>query len=305
MPITMSNVVLQSEEVTDLLVSPAQNSGSDDGGLFNAAGLAKLEKVVEVLVIRTIRRVFEPTMADLVQRVVRKELEEAQLKFLTSFKGNPQNETHASNNPPRCLKLKFQQSVSDPVFTGKEIEGKGGCVLQVALLDDVTGDVVETGRESSAEIEIVALQDDDADKDNQEFDKYIKRVNNANKPLLVGKLRLKLNKGIGNLQNVKFSHGKDWMNNSEYKLGARVVGSFSGVVIKEGKTESFKVKDQRIQYNEKHDPPYLCDDVWRLKNISRVGKVYDRLKEQEVETVEDFLVRLLRDSEQLKSVIVF
>lgn len=116
----------------------------------------------------------------------------------------------------------------------------------MALLDDLTEKVVETGSEASAEIEIVALQGEfnDADKDNGVFDKYIKRVNNANKSLLVGKVRLKLNKGIGNLQNVKFRHCSNWMNSCKYKLGARVVGTSSGTVVKEAKTESFTVKDR-------------------------------------------------------------
>lgn len=56
---------------------------------------------------------------------------------------------------------------------------------------------------------------------------------------------------------------------------------------------------------KKHEFPDLSDDVWRLKNIGRKGKIYDLLKEEQVETVEKFLVRLLRDSEQLKKVIVF
>ncbi|XP_019197277.1 PREDICTED: calmodulin-binding protein 60 A-like isoform X2 [Ipomoea nil] len=300
----MSSVVMQSEELLNL-GSLAQTGGSDDGGLLN---IAKLEKVIEVLAIRTINRVLEPTMADLVRRVVRKELEEAQLNLMRSFKGNPENGSHTSNPIPRRLKLKFLQMVSDLVLTGKEIKGEGGSVLNVALLDDLTEKVIETGSEASAEIEIVALQGelDDAVEDNwtsQVFNESIKRVNNANKSLLQGNVRLKLNKGVGILQNVKFRQCSDWTSNCKYMLGARVVGASSGTVVKEAKTKSFTVKDSRVQLYKKHEFPDLSDDVWQLKNIDRKGKIYDRLKEKQVETVEKFLVRLLRDSEQLKEIL--
>nr|GMC69820.1 calmodulin-binding protein 60 A-like [Ipomoea batatas] len=300
----MSGVVMQSEELANF-GSLAQTGGSNHGGLLN---IANLERVIEVLVIRTINRVLEPTMADLVRRVVRKELEEAQLKFMGSFKGNPENENHTSNPIPRCLKLKFLQTVSDLVLTGKEIKGEGGSVLKVALLDDLSEEVIETGSEASAEIEIVALQGefDDAVEDNwtsQVFNESIIRVNHANKSLLQGNVRLKLNKGVGILQNVKFRQCSDWTSNCKYMLGARVVGASSGTAVKEAKTKSFTVKDSRAQLYKKHEFPDLSDDVWRLKNIDRKGKIYDRLKEEQVETVEKFLVRLLRDSEQLKKIL--
>nr|GLL22324.1 calmodulin-binding protein 60 A-like isoform X1 [Ipomoea trifida] len=301
----MSGVVMQPEELPNF-GSLAQTGASDHGGLLN---IANLERVIEVLVIRTINRVLEPTMADLVRRVVRKELEEAQLKFMGSFKGNPENENHTSNPIPRCLKLKFLQTVSDLVLTGKEIKGEGGCVLKVALLDDLSEEVIETGSEASAEIEIVALQRelDDAVEDNwtsQVFNESIITVNHANKSLLQGNVRLKLNKGIGILQNFKFRQCSGWTSNCKYMLGARVVGgASSGTVVKEAKTKSFTVKDSRAQLYKKHEFPDLSDDVWRLKNIDRKGKIYDRLKEEQVETVEKFLVRLLRDSEQLKKIL--
>ncbi|XP_031105395.1 calmodulin-binding protein 60 A-like isoform X1 [Ipomoea triloba] len=297
--------VMQSEELANF-GSLAQTGGSDDGGLLN---IANLERVIEVLVIRTINRVLEPTMADLFRRVVRKELEEAQLKLMGSFKGNPENENHTSNPIPRCLKLKFLQTVSDLVLTGKEIKGEGGCVLKVALLDDLTEEVIETGSEASAEIEIVALQRelDDAVEDNwtsQVFNESIITVNRANKSLLQGNVRLKLNKGIGILQNFKFRQCSGWTSNCKYMLGARVVGgASSGTVVKEAKTKSFTVKDSRAQLYKKHEFPDLSDDVWRLKNIDRKGKIYDRLKREQVETVEKFLVRLLSDSEHLKEIL--
>nr|GMD35667.1 calmodulin-binding protein 60 A-like [Ipomoea batatas] len=227
---------------------------------------------------------------------------------MDSFKGNPENENHTSNPIPRCLKLKFLQTISDLVLTGKEIKGEGGCVLKVALLDDVTEEVIETGSEASAKIEIVALQGelDDAVEDNwtsQVFNESIIRVNHANKSLLQGNVRLKLNKGVGVLQNVKFRQCSDWTSNCKYMLGARVVDASSGTAVKEAKTKSFTVKDSRAQLYKKHEFPDLSDDVWRLKNIGRKGKIYDLLKEEQVETVEKFLVRLLRDSEQLKKIL--
>lgn len=57
--------------------------------------------------------------------------------------------------------------------------------------------------------------------------------------------------------------------------------------------------------NEKHRPPCLCDEVWRLDNIGKGGSIHNRLKNLSFDTVEDFLIQLLKDSDGLKQVFCF
>ena len=53
--------------------------------------------------------------------------------------------------------------------------------------------------------------------------------------------------------------------------------------------------------NEKHRPPSLSDDIRHLDNIGKAGS--DRLKKEQINTVEDFLTEHLKDPDRLKQVI--
>lgn len=174
------------------------------------------------------------------------------------------HQVHTSE--PRCLKLQFLKNVSVPVFTNEEIQGEGPSSIEVALVDNLNEKVVDYGPEACAKVEIVALEGDSSgcaegdDLTSEEFNRNIvreregtyskgkkNRKKEGKKPLLDGDVHLHLNKGLGVVGKVKFRQYSRWMKNHKFKLGARVLDSFSGVRIQEAVTKPFIVRDRRIK----------------------------------------------------------
>lgn len=150
------------------------------------------------------------------------------------------------------MKLKFLTEVSDPVLTGKEIKGEGGNAIELELVDDNTGEIVESGPEASAKVEIVVLRGEFGDDDGgnwtvDEFNSNVLREREGKRPLLAETVHVKLNKGIGSVDKIKFSHSKFYMKMGMFRLGARIVDTFNSIQVKEARTESFTVKDGRQQ----------------------------------------------------------
>lgn len=150
----------------------------------------------------------------------------------------------------RSLKLRFLDSISPPVFTGTRIEGEDGSSLRVALVDALSGQVVTTGPESSAKVEIVVLEGDfDSDEGNnwtvEEFRDNIVREREGKKPLLNGDAILNLKDGIGLVGDISFTDNSSWTRSRKFRLGARLVDNFDGIKVIEAKTESFVVRDHR------------------------------------------------------------
>lgn len=160
-------------------------------------------------------------------------------------------ETKAHSTGPRCLKLVFRNKISLPVLNGEEIKGEGGKFIEIALVDEVTGNVIDFGQEASAHVGIVALEGDSdhCERDTWVIGNYKKKnvsvsVSEEKRSVLAGKVKLKLNKGIGSLANLKFRNSANH-NSGVFKLGAKVIDSFDGTLIKEAMTEPFVVKDFR------------------------------------------------------------
>ncbi|CAH8318453.1 unnamed protein product [Eruca vesicaria subsp. sativa] len=66
------------------------------------------------------------------------------------------------------------------------------------------------------------------------------------------------------MKAIQGMHGK-------FRLGLRVSsGCCDGMRIREAKTEVFIVKDNRGELYEKHYPPAMNDDVWRLRRLVRM-----------------------------------
>lgn len=163
---------------------------------------------------------------------------------------------HTSNS--RTLKLKFSEKVSSPVYTGVEIKGDGGSPLKVVLVDDATGETVDSGTNASLEVEIVVLKVDFGAGGNdswtaEEFNDSIVRERETGNSLrrkasslLTERVIVKLDKGVGDVHNVKFRHTSNHMKNTQYRLGAYVTNPSHGTRIQEAMTEPFLVKDQHI-----------------------------------------------------------
>ncbi|KAL2515804.1 Calmodulin-binding protein 60 A [Forsythia ovata] len=296
---------LQIEDANNGKSEHANGSGADQM-VMASSGMTK-EELKDIL-IPAVQQVMRPIVENLiqevvipaVQQVVREEISLAPEKFSAchnceKFCYRNSNETTASRT--RGSELKFLDEVSDSVLTGKEIKGKGGNHIKVALVDNVTGRPVDSGSEASAKVEIFLEvgQDNNADS--------IGRENDKTKPHFPKPVHVSLKQGIGFLSNVKLGHGSRWIRSCKCRLGARFVGKFDGSSVKEAWTESFKVLDSRSEWNKKHHPPSLDDDVWRLDNIGKGGVPCNRLHKENVTKVKDFLFLLSIDPQRLQKIV--
>ncbi|KAG8362592.1 hypothetical protein BUALT_BualtUnG0060500 [Buddleja alternifolia] len=203
----------------------------------------------------------------------------------------------------RSMKLVFRNGISRTILTGEEIKGENNAPIEVALVDDSTGSVVDVGRESSLIVEIVLVNGefDASEGDDWTVEGNIVPEMEGKKPLLPGNICVKLQRGVGVVDNIKLSHHMSRLKPRMFRLGARAVHTFDRARVKEGKTNLFTVKDYRNKYKRKHANPSPSDEVWRLVNIGKEGAIHKRLKSQNIFTVQDFLIQLRNNHEELKS----
>nr|GLL18573.1 calmodulin-binding protein 60 A-like isoform X2 [Ipomoea trifida] len=281
-----------------------------DGGLSDDKRRRKIPSlksvVLEVMNMRKMQTFMEPVLEPLIRRVVKEEVDIALRKYMTSLKRNGGKDAHPYEL--RSLKLRFLDSISPPVFTGTRIEGEDGSSLRVALVDALSGQVVTTGPESSAKVEIVVLEGDfDSDEGNnwtvEEFRDNIVREREGKKPLLNGDAILNLKDGIGLVGDISFTDNSSWTRSRKFRLGARLVDNFDGIKVIEAKTESFVVRDHRGELYKKHHPPSLLDEVWRLEKIGKDGAFHRRLSKERIYTVKDFLTLLSLDPARLRNIL--
>ncbi|KAK4437168.1 Calmodulin-binding protein 60 D [Sesamum alatum] len=244
-------------------------------------------------------------MEELIHKIFEEEFESTKRRIWTRIKRIVKDGNQTSQ---RTMKLELRNRISGIILTGEEIKGEGDTCIEVVIVDESTGNVVDVGPEASANVGIVLLkgEPDASEGDDwpiQEFNENIVQEMEGKKPLLAGNVLLQLQRGIGFLENIKLRHHASKIRPPVFRLGARVVDTFDGARVKEAKTESFTVKDFRNKYYKKHETPSLSDEVSRLVNIRKGGKIEKRLQDNKIYTVEDFLIRLLIDPGGLKSVV--
>ncbi|KAG5522892.1 hypothetical protein RHGRI_034890 [Rhododendron griersonianum] len=262
--------------------------------------------VLEVMNMRKVQRYMEPVLEPLIRQVVKEEVELAVKKYLIHMKRHSGKELHSTES--RSLQLQFIPKISLPVFTGTRIEGEDCSTLKVALVDALTGEVVYSGPESSAKVEIVVLEGDfDGDEGGnwtlEDFNNNIVREREGKKPLLTGDACVSLKEGIGLVGEISFTDNSSWTRSRKFSLGARVLDNFDGVRVREAKTESFIVRDHRGELYKKHHPPSLLDEVWRLEKIGKDGAFHKRLNREKIYTVKDFLTVLFIEPTRLKNIL--
>ncbi|CDP16422.1 unnamed protein product [Coffea canephora] len=298
--------VWQTEESSKLGSEEGSCSGYEGLAVLYSKRLEELEDVVNQK-FNSIRNLLEQGFEEMNQSILGidqniDEHEVAVEKLLVSSTSNL--EKIIQDTKQRCMKLKFNSNISVPIRTGEQIKGEGGSNLQLSLIDNCTGAVVDFGREASAKVEIVALKGDDKGDawTAEQFQSKIARDRRGKQSVLAGNLQLELNKGIVSLSDVMFKSSRHY-NGGTFKLGAWVVDTFDGSPVKEAKTNSFKVHDFRIKHNQKHYPPSPSDEVWRLNNIWKNGATHKRLKREKVNYVKDFLTGLSKDPQELKRLV--
>ncbi|XP_047316783.1 calmodulin-binding protein 60 A-like isoform X2 [Impatiens glandulifera] len=203
----------------------------------------------------------------------------------SALKNQTSNHNDYRNPSFETLQLKFQNKPSSEVLTGREICGDRCSKIQVVLVDRKTGHIVNSGPESSSEVEIA-----------------VSVVRGPLEKGLIGNVRFNLENGIGFLHNVRFTHTKLWTRKCEVRLIARITGHNRNRV-EEGKSESFTLLDQRSKVNGKHDPPTPSDEIWRLRAIQKDGPFHGNLNREQIITVKDLLILLNTDQQKLKDIL--
>jgi hypothetical protein len=142
------------------------------------------------------------------------------------------------------------------------VEGEQSSPIHVVLQNAETGQLVTTGPEASAKLEIVVLEgdftaDDDDNWAQEDFENFVVRERDGKRPLLTGELSVALKDGVGALGELTFTDNSSWIRSRKFRLGVKIAsGTLEGIRIREAKTEAFTVKDHRGECT-------LCDlELW-------------------------------------------
>ncbi|XP_039163850.1 calmodulin-binding protein 60 D isoform X2 [Eucalyptus grandis] len=246
------------------------------------------------------------SLEDTVRGVVREELEHAssQSVQLVRSSGKCLKKDEVKN-----LQLQFKTKLPASFFTGEKLKGEHGIPIDVKLVNADTGNIIESGPESSVKLKVVVLQgdfgtDDDDSWTQEEFEKSVVRERKGKRPLLIGNLLVILNGGTGMLGELEFTDNSSWTRSKKFRLGLQVLSGYcENIHIREAITEPFNVKENRGQSNEKHDEPAPGDEVWRLKNIGRNGPFRMNLEKAGIYNVRQFRQLLDMDPEKLKKIL--
>ncbi|XP_073294363.1 calmodulin-binding protein 60 D-like isoform X2 [Primulina huaijiensis] len=210
--------------------------------------------------------------------------------------------TDSNSTPvPKTMELRFSKKVSQPTLACHEIKGEGSTCIEVVLYDSSTGKRIEVGPVAFAYVELVVLAQGTDDWTGEGFNEKIVPVEGKKLPLLTVNM-CKLEGGVCVLKGVKFRHHATQVKPTVFRLGARIVGTFEGIIVKEAKTESFAVKCYRNKYFKKNEVPTLTDKISVMKNIQRRGKIEERLQAKGIDNVEKFLIHLLINPQELKNI---
>ncbi|XP_057806288.1 calmodulin-binding protein 60 A-like [Salvia miltiorrhiza] len=258
--------------------------------------LKMVSAVIKPMVITTVQQEIVPLAEDLIRRVVKEVFQPVEEKLLN---GGSRDELPKGGS----LQLKFLDDVSDTV-TGEELKGIKYECLKLALLNP-DGNIVASGRESSAKVEILLLHDNGNDDITIEnFERSIIQTGEKKKPHFAKSVYISLKEGVGDLNGLKLGHDKDWIKLCNCRLGARIGQNLEGTTVQEAWTLPFKVTDKRDKQYDKHPLPFLSSEVWRLEGVCRNGKRCDRLKDKNIKTLQDFLFWFHVNPEELQKQIL-
>ncbi|CAK8544551.1 unnamed protein product [Lathyrus sativus] len=242
--------------------------------------------------------VMEPSIRGMVRDVTERKVQEL------LFSREKINEGGKSG--VRSLELRFMNDDKLPktTFTKTNIVPKGEA-LQVALYDVRSQSIVNEGPLSLIKIQICPIHGEfesreDEDWTEAEFNKNIVHKKKNKEPLLVGDGVVTLRNGVASISEITFNETSRWARKKRFSLGAKAMEN--GENIKEGRSQAFRVKDIRGEAYKKHYPPYLNDEVWRLKKISEKGPYRNRLHSYGIKKVKDLLRLLIINKSSLHEI---
>lgn len=274
---------------------PIQDSKSSHG-VTKQAPISGLGYVIKTL--RTNGQhslLLETFIRGVVREVVESKIQELQ--------SSREKVNEAGKSGARPLELCFiNNKLPDPIFTRSDIIANDERPLQVALYDVGSKSIVNDGPLSSIKIEICALDGEFGSCGNDdwtefEFNANKLRERDGKEPLLVGDRFITLKNGVASISKIIFTDNSRWLRCKKFRLGVKAVQN--GENIKEGRSQPFRVKDNRGQTYKKHFPPHLNDDVWRLMKIAKDGEFHKRLSSKGIHTVKDLLKLLMINESSL------
>ncbi|XP_057537200.1 calmodulin-binding protein 60 C-like [Amaranthus tricolor] len=286
------------------------SSNVDEDGQPDRKRPALASVIVEALKVDSLQRLCS-SLEPILRRVVSEEVERALAKLGPArLVGNGRSSPKRIEAPDgRNLQLHFRTKLSLPLFTGGKVEGEQGAAIHIVLIDANTGELVTTGPESSAKLDIVVLEgdfndEDDANWTEEDFDSHVVKEREGKRPLLTGDVQVTLKEGVGTLGELTFTDNSSWIRSRQFRLGLKIAAGYcDNLRIREAKTEAFTVKDHRGELYKKHYPPALNDEVWRLEKIGKDGAFHKRLNKAGVVTVEHFLRFVIRDPQRLRNIL--
>lgn len=246
---------------------------------------------------------FLPVFGSMLQRVVSEEVEKAMFRQFSAPAAPPRLLVDRNQHPR--FQLVFLSGLK-PVYTLTKLESDNGTALKVAIverLENSRTNIVRYGPLSSARVEVVVLHGNFNARNEEswspeEFKKHIVSGREKSAQLLTGNLALKLNGGEAVLENATFTDNSSFTSTKMFRLGLRLVNS-SGERVLEGVTKPFRVKERRVEGFEKHYPPMLDDEVWRLKKIGKIGAYNQALSDNGINSVQEFLRAYMKDEQKL------
>ncbi|KAL7120027.1 hypothetical protein ACP275_02G098100 [Erythranthe tilingii] len=209
----------------------------------------------------------------------------------------------------RTLQLQFDSKFPHRLFTGSRIISEDRSPVKIILYDSNSEKVVTSGPYSSIKVKINVLDGDFVHDQNQEewskkeFDRKIVVNRKGKRPLLNGELVVPLHDGVGYISDVSFTDNSSWIRSGRFRLGVKVHSGCEETSIREGISNAFKVKDHRGESYQKHHPPSLDDEVWRLEKIAKDGASHKRLTQFGISCIRDFLRLYVTNELSLRSVL--
>ncbi|GJS62846.1 calmodulin-binding protein 60 [Tanacetum coccineum] len=266
------------------------------------AAISALEREAGEIIARTLQR-LESTVRPWIRQLVEAQIGLLKQDILASMKENPVADT--STAVVKKLKLQFRNRIAPQVVTGMPLLSENQSPIEIALVDAQTEEIVTSGVESTAKVEIMGVRvgDDDSGMTIEEFQERL-MSDRKGKRVLQGNTCLQLKEGVGFIQSkISFTHRSKHTRNGAYRLGAIVVDDASRNRVEVAWSETFFMKDGRSKYSEKHSYPLLSEEACHLQHISYKGTRFKRMKAKGVITVKDLLTLFYTDRKRLEDIL--
>ncbi|KAK4476721.1 hypothetical protein RD792_015881 [Penstemon davidsonii] len=239
---------------------------------------------------------FEPIF----RKLAREEMDGAFDRFLR----NSRDQASAGS---RTLQLQFHSNLPSTLYTGNRVVSDSDNPVKIVLYDSISRKTVTSGPLSSIKVRIVALDsefepDDRKNWTREEFEEKIIESRQGKRPLVTGDLVVTLRDGVGYVGDVSFTDNSSWMRSGKFRLGSKAHTN-SDYEIREGISNSFRVKDHRGESYQKHYPPSSDDQVWRLEKIGKEGASHRKLTRHGIFNVGDFLRLYFTDQSTLRAML--